>query len=82
MTLFRLDASIRVEGSASRALGDVVERTWRESADARTPSFAARSGLNPLASSAWPLAVISQSHARAGAHARPARRRRPRADTG
>ena len=29
MTLFRLDASIRVEGSHSRALGDIVEHQWR-----------------------------------------------------
>jgi FMN-dependent NADH-azoreductase len=28
-TLFRLDASIRTEGSTSRALGDIVEREWR-----------------------------------------------------
>jgi FMN-dependent NADH-azoreductase len=29
MSLFRLDASIRVEGSASRAIADIVEREWR-----------------------------------------------------
>jgi FMN-dependent NADH-azoreductase len=28
MTLFRLDASIRTEGSTSRALGDIVEAEW------------------------------------------------------
>jgi len=28
MTLFRLDASIRVDGSHSRALGDLVEQEW------------------------------------------------------
>lgn len=28
MTLFRLDASISLDGSASRALGDVVENEW------------------------------------------------------
>lgn len=30
MTLFRLDASFRVEGSQSRAVGDVVEAAWTE----------------------------------------------------
>ena len=30
MTLFRLDASFRVEGSHSRAVGDVVETAWLE----------------------------------------------------
>jgi len=30
MTLFRLDASIRVDGSQSRAVGDVVEAAWTE----------------------------------------------------
>jgi FMN-dependent NADH-azoreductase len=29
MSLFRLDASIRVEGSHSRAIVDVVEHEWR-----------------------------------------------------
>ena len=28
MTLFRLDASIRVEGSASREIADIVEQEW------------------------------------------------------
>src|ERR1700722_2469040 len=30
MSLFRLDASIRTEGSHSRAIADIVERSWRE----------------------------------------------------
>ena len=29
MTLFRLDASIRTEGSASREIADIVEDEWR-----------------------------------------------------
>ena len=29
MSLFRLDASIRVEGSHSRAIADIVEQEWR-----------------------------------------------------
>ena len=28
MSLFRLDASIRVEGSASREIADIVEEEW------------------------------------------------------
>lgn len=28
MSLFRLDASIRVEGSHSRQIADIVEREW------------------------------------------------------
>ncbi|CAA0137484.1 Uncharacterised protein [Mycolicibacterium vanbaalenii] len=28
MTLFRLDASIRVEGSYSRDIADIAEREW------------------------------------------------------
>ena len=30
MSLFRLDASIRVEGSHSRAIADIVEQEWRD----------------------------------------------------
>ena len=29
MSLFRLDASIRVEGSHSREIADIVEQEWR-----------------------------------------------------
>ena len=29
MSLFRLDASIRVEGSHSPAIADIVEQEWR-----------------------------------------------------
>ena len=30
MSLFRLDASIRTEGSVSRAIADIVEESWRQ----------------------------------------------------
>ena len=58
MTLFRLDASIQVEGSASRALGDLIEKTWRES---ETDAQVVRRniGLEPLPSDAWALAVTA-----------------------
>lgn len=58
MSLFRLDASIRAEGSASRGLGDVVERTWRESEPDATVTRR-QIGLDPLPSNAWPLAVFA-----------------------
>ncbi|MHB2027325.1 MAG: FMN-dependent NADH-azoreductase [Acidimicrobiales bacterium] len=56
MTLFRLDASIRPEGSVSREIADVVEREWR---DAHGDDTVVRRdiGLNPLAATTWPLAV-------------------------
>ncbi len=31
MSLFRLDASIRIEGSHSRAIAGIVEQEWRNS---------------------------------------------------
>ncbi len=56
MTLFRLDASIQTQGSASRALGDLIEKTWRESEiDAQV--IRRNIGLEPLPSDAWALAV-------------------------
>jgi FMN-dependent NADH-azoreductase len=58
MSLFRLDASIRAEGSASRGLGDVVERTWRESEPDATV-VRRQLGLDPLPSDAWALAVFA-----------------------
>jgi hypothetical protein len=36
MSLFRLDASIRVEGSHSRAIADIVEQEWRNAQAAGT----------------------------------------------
>src|ERR1700760_4892486 len=45
MTLYRLDASIRVAGSASGELADLVEQEWL--------------GTNPIPADAWPLAVAA-----------------------
>src|SRR5579875_647310 len=56
MTLFRLDASIRTEGSHSREIADVVEQEWR----AARPGDAVISrhvGLDPVPATAWPAAV-------------------------
>ncbi|MFT2708372.1 FMN-dependent NADH-azoreductase [Clavibacter zhangzhiyongii] len=56
MTLFRLDASIRIDGSTSRALGDIVEREWR----AAHPDAAVTRrhlGSDPVSSTSWSDAV-------------------------
>ncbi|WP_338887971.1 FMN-dependent NADH-azoreductase [Rhodococcus sovatensis] len=56
MSLFRLDASIRTEGSASRALADIVEARWREAAPAAQIT---RRHLvaDPIPGDAWHTAV-------------------------
>jgi FMN-dependent NADH-azoreductase len=56
MTLFRLDASIRTEGSTSRELGDIVETEW----SAAHPGAAVTRrhvGVEPLPADAWGHAV-------------------------
>jgi FMN-dependent NADH-azoreductase len=58
MTLFRVDASIRQEGSVSRELADAVERSWTE----RHPHDAVvRRDLtaSPLPGAAWLLAAAA-----------------------
>jgi FMN-dependent NADH-azoreductase len=56
MSLFRLDASIRIEGSHSRAIADIVEATWRD--DNPDAAITRRSiGIDPLPSTTWALAV-------------------------
>jgi FMN-dependent NADH-azoreductase len=58
MSLFRLDASIRTEGSASRALGDIVEAEWSA---ARPEAAITRRhiGAEPLSATVWSDAVIA-----------------------
>jgi FMN-dependent NADH-azoreductase len=56
VTLFRLDASIRVEGSRSRALGDLVEREWR-SAHPGDEVVRRHLGTDPVPATAWARAV-------------------------
>jgi len=60
MALFRLDSSIRTEGSVSREVADAVEEAWGHQ---RPGDGVVRRdiGLAPLPSDAWPAAV-------AGAH--------------
>jgi FMN-dependent NADH-azoreductase len=56
VSLFRLDASIKVEGSASREIADVVEQHWLE---AHPGDHVVRRhiGTEPLPSDAWAHAV-------------------------
>lgn len=56
MTLFRLDASIRTEGSVTRAVADTVQEAWRaEHPDARI--VRRDLGTEPLPASTWATAV-------------------------
>jgi FMN-dependent NADH-azoreductase len=58
VTLFRLDASIRTDGSVSRAIADVVERTWRvEHPDGEVTRRSV--GTDPVPATAWPAAVAA-----------------------
>jgi FMN-dependent NADH-azoreductase len=58
MSLFRLDASIRTEGSTSRALGDIVEGEW---STAHPGAVVARRhiGVEPLPATMWADAVAA-----------------------
>jgi FMN-dependent NADH-azoreductase len=56
MTLFRLDASIRIDGSTSRALGDIVEREWR-AGHPRAAVTRRHLGSDPIPSTSWSDAV-------------------------
>jgi FMN-dependent NADH-azoreductase len=58
MSLFRLDASIREDGSTSRALADLVEQHWRHTAP-DAPVSRRHIGLNPLPSDAWATALAA-----------------------
>ena len=58
MTLYRLDASIRVEGSHSRAIADIVEQEWRNVH--RGESVVRRHvGVDPIPATAWATAVYA-----------------------
>jgi FMN-dependent NADH-azoreductase len=56
MTLFRLDASIRAEGSASREIADIVEAEWL-AAHPGDRIERRHVGVEPLPSDAWANAV-------------------------
>src|ERR1019366_8274847 len=60
MSLFRLDASIRQEGSVSREIANIVENAWRE--DRPDTEVTRRSiGIDPVPSTTWGLAVSANS---------------------
>ena len=56
MSLFRLDASIRVEGSHTRAIADLVEQEWRHTHPSEK-IVRRHIGIDPLPSTAWATAV-------------------------
>jgi FMN-dependent NADH-azoreductase len=57
-TLFRLDASIRVEGSHSREIADVVEQEWRN-AHPSQPILRRHVGVDPIPATSWGSAVFA-----------------------
>ena len=59
MTLYRLDASIRTEGSHSRALADIVEQEWA-AAHPGDAVIRRHVGVEPVPATVWPLAVQVQ----------------------
>jgi FMN-dependent NADH-azoreductase len=56
--LYRLDASIRVEGSHSRAIADIVEQEWRD-AHPEEPIIRRHVGVDPIPATAWATAVFA-----------------------
>jgi FMN-dependent NADH-azoreductase len=58
MSLFRLDASIRVEGSTSREIADIVEGEWR-AGNPGAPVIRRHVGTEPLPADAWAAAVAA-----------------------
>jgi len=59
MSLFRLDASIRAEGSHSRAIADIVEQEWRAGRPDE-PVTRRLIGLEPVPATAWADAVSAR----------------------
>jgi FMN-dependent NADH-azoreductase len=62
MSLFRLDASIRTEGSHSRRIADIVQQEWR-GAYPDAPVTNREIGIEPLPSNAWAAAVSASATA-------------------
>ena len=56
MSLYRLDASIRQEGSVTRAVADTVQSTW-QAEHPGAPVTRRDVGAAPLPATAWPTAV-------------------------
>ena len=60
MTLFRLDASIRTDGSASREIADIVEAEWLAAYPAETIERR-HIGVDVLSAGAWAQAIAASS---------------------
>ena len=58
MSLYRLDASIRVEGSHSRAIADIVEQEWR-STHPTAPVVRRHIGIEPVPATTWGTAALA-----------------------
>jgi len=58
MSLYRLDASIRVEDSHSRAIADIVEQEWRNGRPGE-PIIRRHVGVDPIPATAWATAVFA-----------------------
>jgi FMN-dependent NADH-azoreductase len=58
MSLFRLDASIRVEGSHSRAIADIVEQEWKNAHPSESV-IRRHVGVDPIPATAWATAVFA-----------------------
>jgi FMN-dependent NADH-azoreductase len=58
MSLYRLDASIRVDGSHSRAIADIVEQEWRNT-HPDEPIIRRHVGVEPIPATAWATAVFA-----------------------
>jgi FMN-dependent NADH-azoreductase len=58
MSLYRLDTSIRVLGSHSQAIADIVEQEWR-SARPGDPVIRRHVGVDPIPATAWATAVFA-----------------------
>jgi len=63
MSLFRLDASIRQEGSRSRAIADIVENVWRESEPDALIHSPRPSGHRPPSAEASPTPIAPTNSA-------------------
>src|SRR5690242_1517076 len=58
MVLYRLDASIRVDGSHSRAIADIVEQEWRNAHPAEQ-IVRRHVGTEPIPATTWAAAVFA-----------------------
>jgi hypothetical protein len=58
MSLYRLDTSIRVQGSHSRAIADIVKQEWRR-ARPGDPVIRRHVGVDPIPATAWATAVFA-----------------------